>query len=67
MAVDLYIDFQVGAQEVLKGYKVEQYPEVDMVVLVGQYLDLVEAGEGVAKIKYLNFFRSHGKCTVRCR
>ena len=51
MAVGLRIDFQVGAQEVLKGYKVEQYPEVDMVVLVAQCLDLVEAGEGVAKIK----------------
>ena len=51
MAVGLRIDFQVGAQEVLKGYKVEQYPEVDMVVQVGQCLDLVEAGEGVAKIE----------------
>ena len=56
VAVDLYIDFQVGAQEGLKGYKGVQYPEVDMVVLVGQCLDLVEAEEGVAKIKYLNFF-----------
>ena len=51
MAVGLRIDFQVGAQEVLKGYKAEQYPEVDMVVQVGQCLDLVEAGEGVAKIE----------------